>query len=250
MRSSGILDIEPYFFRGGDTGVLLLHGFTATPTEMQLISHYFFNNGLTVSAPLLPGHGTTPADCNRYRWQHWANYATIALAELQDQCTRVFVGGLSMGALLSLYLAAKVAGIQGILSYAPAIKVSDRRQFLAPVIKIFKRTVNKSSARTPNREIDAIRWAYDVYPTRAAHELLKLQVEVKHLLPDISAPLLIVYSTADERIKTDGIDLLMKKVGSSEKEVVKLKQSGHIITLDKEWEIVAQKSLQFIDKHR
>ena len=230
--------------------MLLLHGFTATPTEMQLISHYFYNNGLTVSAPLLPGHGTTPADCNRYRWQHWANYATIALAELQDQCSKVFVGGLSMGALLSLYLAAKVTGIQGILTYAPIIKASDRRQLLAPVIKIFKRTVKKSRDQAPNREMDAIRWAYDVYPTRAAHELLKLQVEVKRLLPDVAAPLLIVYSTADERIKTDGIDLLLKKVESSEKEVVKLKQSGHIITLDVEWEVVAQKSLQFIDKHR
>jgi carboxylesterase len=155
-----------------------------------------------------------------------------------------------MGALLSLYLAAKVTGIQGILSYAPIIKASDRRQFLAPVVKIFKRTVKKSSDQAPDREMDAIRWAYDVYPTRAAHELLKLQVEVKRLLPDIAAPLLIIYSTADERIKTDGIDLLLKKVESSEKEVVKLKQSGHIITLDVEWEVVAQKSLQFIDKHR
>ena len=141
-------------------------------------------------------------------------------------------------------------GIQGILSYAPIIKASDRRQFLAPVVKIFKRTVKKSSDQAPDREMDAIRWAYDVYPTRAAHELLKLQVEVKRLLPDVAAPLLIVYSTADERIKTDGIDLLLKKVESSEKEVVKLKQSGHIITLDVEWEVVTQKSLQFIDKHR
>ena len=95
------------------TGVLLIHGYTGSPTEMRWIGDYLHARGLTVSGPLLPGHGTTPEAMNRCRWTDWTGHVEAALADLRTRCARVFVGGLSMGSLLTLYLAAHHPDLPG-----------------------------------------------------------------------------------------------------------------------------------------
>lgn len=248
MASTALKSPDPFFHEGGQTGILLIHGFTASPSEMSYLGAYLNERGLTVSAPLLPGHGTTPEDANRYRWQHWANHLTIAFAELQDRCSSIFIGGLSAGALLALYLAARLGQINGVLTYAPAIKAYNKKLVLAPVIKYFRRTLPKPADIDMYPDVVYARWAYNVYPTSGVHELIRLQREVKSLLPAVKAPLLVIYSTADDTVKPEGIGLLLKKAGSSEKEVVALQNSGHIITLDQERDVVSNKSYEFIKK--
>ena len=49
-----------FFWRGGETGVLLLHGLTSTTAEVRPLAKRLLNEGYTVSGILLPGHGTTP----------------------------------------------------------------------------------------------------------------------------------------------------------------------------------------------
>ncbi|WP_390479735.1 alpha/beta hydrolase, partial [Frankia casuarinae] len=49
---------EPFEFEGGSVGVLLVHGFTGSPGSMRPWGEYLSAVGLTVSCPLLPGHGT------------------------------------------------------------------------------------------------------------------------------------------------------------------------------------------------
>ena len=66
-------DPSPFYIKGGgDTGILLLHGFSGTPREMSRLGGYLQQRGLTVSAPLLPGHGSTLDEMNQYKWQDWA----------------------------------------------------------------------------------------------------------------------------------------------------------------------------------
>ena len=56
---------------GGPVGVLLFHGFPGSTTDVRLLGTFLHARGPTISAPLLPGHGTRPADLNRVRWQDW-----------------------------------------------------------------------------------------------------------------------------------------------------------------------------------
>ena len=58
------LDGNPFFYKGNKVGFLLIHGFTATTTEVRLLADKLHKDGYTVSAPLLPGHMTTPEDMN------------------------------------------------------------------------------------------------------------------------------------------------------------------------------------------
>ena len=63
-----------YFLKGNkfpEYALLFIHGFTATTVEVRLIAKYFNDQGFTVCAPLLPGHGSTPRDLNRKSWKDW-----------------------------------------------------------------------------------------------------------------------------------------------------------------------------------
>ena len=121
------LDGDSFEFQGGKTGVLLLHGFTASTAEVRPLGESLRAAGYTVCAPLLPGHGTHPDDLNKVHWQDWLQTAEIAYQNLLKQCDHVWVGGESMGGLLCLLLAAEHAEINGLLLYAPALSVRRMR---------------------------------------------------------------------------------------------------------------------------
>ena len=66
---------EPYRHEGGEVGVLLCHGFTGSPQSLRPWAEYLAERGLTVSLPLLPGHGTRWQDMQITGWQDW--YAEV-----------------------------------------------------------------------------------------------------------------------------------------------------------------------------
>ena len=76
------LEGDPFFWEGGPTGILLVHGFTATPAEVRLLAKILHERGFTVAGPLLPGHGTKPEDLNRVRWQDWVEEGEKAYRQL------------------------------------------------------------------------------------------------------------------------------------------------------------------------
>jgi carboxylesterase len=243
------LDPSPFFLEGGPVGVLLIHGFTGSPPEMRLVGDYLHQRGFTVCGPLLPGHGTTLEDLNQRRWSEWTSHVDGALADLQARCQAVFVGGLSMGAVLTLYLAAHHPELAGAIAYSPAVMLADRRTYLVSVLKYLIRQVPKPEDDLTDPQAKARLWSYDAYPTAPAHELMKLTAQVKRLLPQVRCPLLIIYSTADRAIHPRSAPCTYERVGSRDKELVTLHNSGHVITVDREWEFVAQKTYQFIVDH-
>jgi esterase/lipase len=88
-------------------------------------------------------------------------------------------------------------------------------------------------------------WSYDEYPVAAGDEIMnKLGAEVIQNLPRVSCPLLIFYSTKDPMVGKKGIQLLYDQVSSTDKDLVILHESGHVVTVDSEWEVVAEKSYQ------
>jgi len=250
MTRHSHLDPSPFFLEAGPIGVLLIHGFTGSPPEMRLVGDYLHQRGFTVSGPLLPGHGTTVEDMNRCQWTDWTSHVEEALADLQARCETVFVGGLSMGSLLTLYLAAHHPELHGAILYSPAVVVADRLIYLAPILKHLISTKPKSDeSDMTDPEADLRLWSYEENPTFAAHELLKLIRRVRRLLPQMTRPLLIIHSTLDQAIHPNSARYTYDRVGSADKELLTLYNSGHCITVDSEWEAVAEKTYEFIQAH-
>jgi carboxylesterase len=227
-------------------GILLIHGFTGSPAELRPLGHYLHERGLTVAAPLLPGHGATPAALNRQHRQDWIACVEQALADLQRQGKRIFIAGLSLGALLTLMLASRQHNLAGIITYSPAIIVNDPRAYFVAILKYLTPTLAKPPDYFADPAAQNSMWSYPVYPAAAAHEAMKLIGEVKRVLPRVTCPLLVIYSRGDPTIHPQSAQLVYDQVGSSDKTVIALERSGHIITVDCEWQQMAEASYRFI----
>ncbi|HEX9115874.1 MAG TPA: alpha/beta fold hydrolase [Anaerolineae bacterium] len=250
MTRHAHLDPRGFTLAGGSTGILLLHGYTGAPTEMRLVGDYLNARGLTVSAPLLPGHGTTVEDLNTRTWPEWTAAAEVGLSWLTARCQKVFVAGLSMGALLALYTVAHHPEVAGVIAYSPAVLVNNWRIHLSPVAKYFIASIPKGT-KTDLHDPDAPQrlWSYELEPAAAAHELFKLGRQVQRLLPAVHCPLLVVYSTADHTIHRRAGPYTYARAGSAAKQLLVLHDSGHVITVDREWEQVASHTYQFIRQY-
>ncbi|MFW6136074.1 MAG: alpha/beta hydrolase [Chloroflexota bacterium] len=251
MARQDHLDPSPFLLEGGSTGVLLIHGFTGSPPEMRLLGDYLHEQGFTVLAPLLPGHGTSVDDMNECEWTDWTGAAEEAFQDLRSRCETVFVGGLSMGSLLTIYLAA-LHHLPGAMLYSPAVKAANPLLPLAPVLKrVIRQKAKSSETDYTDPEAEQRTWSYDAFPSFAAHELLKLMRNARELLPQVTCPLLVIHSTGDMMITPDSAELAYERAGSPEreKELVTLHNSGHVITVDTEWRTVAERTHGFIQAH-
>ena len=218
----------------GSIGVLLFHGFTATTSEVRLLAGRLREAGYTVAGPLLPGHGASPDELNKCRWQDWVQAAEVAYKELSDRCELVFVGGESMGGLLALYLASCLPEAAGVMLYAPALKLRSRlTRWLAPWVGPLVPAFAKAEGDpTPADE----HWqGYMVYPGHATAQFIRLQVQVRRRLPGIRQPLLIVQGRLDQTVHPAVPEIIATTAGSEWKEVHWLEQSGHCVILDREW---------------
>ncbi|HLK01547.1 MAG TPA: alpha/beta fold hydrolase, partial [Streptosporangiaceae bacterium] len=127
---------EPFEQAGGPTGVLLCHGFTGSPQTLRPWAEYLAAEGLSVSLPRLPGHGTTWQEMARTGWTDWYDEVDRAFADLAGRCETVFVAGLSMGACLALRLAeVHGARVRGLVLVNPSLAADTRLFLLAPVLK-------------------------------------------------------------------------------------------------------------------
>src|SRR5271156_5217333 len=76
---------EPFDHAGGPVGVLLCHGFTGSPQTLRGWAEYLAAQGLTVSLPRLPGHGTTWQDLAQTDGDDWYAEVDAAFGRLASQ---------------------------------------------------------------------------------------------------------------------------------------------------------------------
>ncbi len=240
------LEGDSFFWQGDKTGVLLIHGFTATTAEVRLLGQHLHAQGYTISGPLLPGHGTTPEALNRCRWQDWARAVETGYQELKNRCARVWIGGESMGAVLALYLASEHPEVAGVLTYAPALLLPPLPIALAHIVSPFLPYIKKSKGRATAADA---RWkGYPVHPLHGVVELSRLQRQVARRLPRIHQPLLIVQGRLDETIDPRSGEVMMAKCSSTHKELHWLQDSTHCLILDQDWDRAADLTLAFMKK--
>jgi len=239
-------------FEGGRTGVLLLHGYTGAPTIVRPMGEYLASKGLHVVAPLLPGHGTSPADLNTKTWREVAEAARAELYTLQGSCDRVFVAGLSMGGLLSLHLAAHCSDITGVIPMAAAVYLKSPLRFLIPVVRHLTSTFPKSNdphLSIEDLECEDFLYTYDREPVQFAAEVMKLVREVRENLHRVHQPLLVFQGTKDKTVPMKAAHAIIERTSSKDKELVRLEQSGHCLTVDGERDQVFAKTWQWIEAH-
>ncbi|MBP1693082.1 MAG: carboxylesterase [Chloroflexi bacterium] len=247
MIQNAHLEGGSFAWRAGSTGILLIHGFTATTAEVRPLAQALYSAGFSVSAPLLPGHGTTPEEANRCTWQDWLNAIQAAYEQLQAQCETVFIAGESMGSLIALNLAAHTPQICGVIAYAPAIKL--RSSYIAPTVRLL--AAFRSSIKKPFTQptvVDTLWQGYPVYPLKSMIQFLKLQSQTLAILPAIHQPLLIIQGRKDRSLSPHAPEIMISRVKSSSIEIHWMEDSGHCVILDSERANTIQITQDFITK--
>jgi len=230
---SRVKGAKPFFLRRGGTGCLLLHGLTSTPGTVKELGKWLAARGITVSAPLIAGHGRTWKHLESTTWQDWYMSVERAYARLGNSCRRVFAAGISMGGAQVLHLAAHHPELAGVAAMSPALYLDDWR---IPLVLAFRRLIRTvppigGSIRDPNlpREI-----CYSRLPTRALHELVRMMRHVREDLSLVRCPALILGPVEDPVVPGGNARFVFSRIASPRKRIVRLAGSGHVITMDSE----------------
>ena len=238
---------EPFFFRGGSIGVLLMHGFTGSPAELFLLGEFLNRAGFTVLGVRLEGHGTNEVDLSRKTADDWFNSVLDGYALLKSFCEKIFVVGHSMGSLLSLKLAA-VKPIDKLVTLSPPFFINEdfHLEKLPPRSECEGLFIVKPRKKLKNVP-PAVNKTYRRFPLVCVHEFLTLLDEVKKLLPEITTPLLIMHAENDHTAKFESAEFLRSSVASKEVQLVTTSKGGHLIPLTDGRDFIFEKILEFLE---
>ena len=230
-----------------EIGVLVIHGLTSTTSSMKFLAEQFADEGYNVELPRLSGHGTKWQDMNSTKYTDWINDVEKGLKKLQERCSKIFLCGLSLGGELALYLTGKHPEISGTILINHTSKFTNPKFWFVPILTKLIRSVPAiaSDIKDPNSK----EYAYDRTPTNGINEMLKLIKEVDKMQSNILQPCLIFKSKGDHAVPKISATYTMKKLGSKDKELIWLENSYHVAPLDYDKELIAKKSVEFINVH-
>jgi carboxylesterase len=231
----------------GDTGILVVHGFTGSPASMRPLAEDLAARGFSVELPRLPGHGTHVKDLMKVRWQDLARETVGAFERLRARTKRQIAVGLSVGGLLSLRLAqTRGDDLAGLVLINPFLGTDDPKARLLPILRLaipsFPGVIN-DIAKPDQDEI-----GYDRLPLRALHSITQLQKQVVAALPDTHVPTLLLTSRKDNVLGTFSSTLVPAKIGAADFEHIWLERSHHVATLDYDYDTILEATVKLAER--
>lgn len=249
--------VAPFYFTGGTTGVLLLHGYSGSPTELRPMGEALAHEGFTVAGPLLAGHGSTPDALFEVTWRDWLVSALAPLAQLRATCNRVIVAGFSMGALLAAVIAARIS-VDGVILMSPAMQLRGqplieyadvagrirpwyyplaKADFTSPAVQAAVRGFVPDIRFDDPAVLETLRREAKV-PVGSIYELVRLQRRARRDLRHITAPALVMQGRRDRTLNPAGAEEALRRLGSRDKQLIWFEQSDHQLTREAEKETV------------
>lgn len=245
---------------GGTPGVdacLLLHGFTGSPWDLHPLAESLAARGYQVLVPRLPGHGTSPRAMSTVTHLDWERVAEESLLSLAH-ARRLFVAGFSMGALLSLLLAAKYPQrIAALGLLAPAIRLSGLRMALLrrlrryPILETVRPYLSKDGVDLADPAMRAAAPRLTGFPSARLKDLWTLQDRAWQVVPEVKTPTLVVLAQEDHVVAMKGgIELLRRLPRSCSVRSVVVKRGYHNLVRDHAGPLVSEELGNFFDRSR
>lgn len=249
----------------GEDAVLLIHGLSGSPLEMQYVGRMLHKAGFSVRIPRFSRHGYGSAP-SAEKWQDWHEEVAGHFDDMKRKYRTVSVCGLCLGAVLALNLAAERKDDVAALSL-----LSTTLDFDGWAVPWY-RFLLKIGYYTPFRYIYAYQ-EHDPFgikneqlrawisrevgekstfaalsariPMTRLHQMEKLIGVVKRKLAGIVAPALIIHSTEDDTTSIKSADYVEKHIGSLRMRKVFLDNCYHNVTLDNQKQLVVEETVRF-----
>jgi len=230
-------------------GIYLIHGFSSTTYEMNFLANHLKKFGYHIISNNLPGHGTTPEDCNKYKFTDWLDYSKQEFAKLCSTSDKVFIIGCSMGGVLALHLASLfpvngliVGGV--VLKFKLYFQTNYINTLLCRFIKIRKKKliVNKNDRNKIKF------YGYEAYPLIALNEFRKMNNYVKKTLKNVKSPTLIIHSEADRVSIKENVNIIKTNISSQSIKILNIKHAHHnIFDTNKDSDLILSEIDKFLE---
>jgi carboxylesterase len=241
-----IMPAKPFTFQRGKRAVLLLHGFTGNSADVRMLGRFLEKQGYTCHAPVYRGHGVEPEELLNYRADDWWQDALQAYNELKEMGhEEIAVVGLSLGGVFSLKLGYSMP-VKGIVPMCAPMHLKSEDALYKGVLA-FARDYKKKEGKA-SEQIDEEMFAFDSPELKQV--LTKndqLVSEVRENIDMIYAPIFVVQARHDQMINIESADIIYNTVESTEKTIKWYEESHHVITMDKEKDLLHEDILQFLN---
>lgn len=250
----------------GEDAVLLLHGLAGSPLEMRYVANALHQDGFSVEVPHITGYGYGSAVSH---WREWYGSTLAIFERLKRDYRTVSVGGLCIGAVLALSLAAEKRAEVAALSLMSTTLFYDGwalpwYRFLMPLgfyPPLRSRYTYKESEPFGIKNI-ALRQRVASLMKTGFSEAGAARITMDHLfhatrlirntvgkLGQVEAPALVIHAIDDDTASTKSADLVVDRIGSCEVRKILLDDCYHIITMDNERGRVASETSAFVREH-
>lgn len=216
-------------------GILLVHGYLASPKEMEEIAKYFNNAGHKTYCVRLKGHGTSPINMENVKWEDWYSSLNCGYSALKLVCDKVFVIGFSTGGLLSLLAASrKDQQLGGVVCINPALRLNDIRAKFVSGIQVWndileKLRIDKGQLRYVDNHPENPDINYSRNYIKGMEQLENLMEVCEESLEKIKCRILVIQSKEDPVIDNKNARIVLEKISSSTKEFQQIESSKHVI---------------------
>ncbi len=216
----------PFMLRppAATSAALLVHGFTGTPWEMRVFAEELANGGIASLAVRLPGHGTSPEDLAKKRWEEWYQAVQEGYNILRKDYSSIYGIGMSTGCLLIL-AAARTKPMSGLVLFSPYLRVL---HWLAPYagwLKWFRPYQVKAEAEKTQKHY------YRRRPVAGIHQINRLIKSLSSQLPKINSPVLAFNAEGDQTVDIESGRELIDKMASGIKEYRRYgNDAPHVLT--------------------
>ena len=245
MQDFTLPQAQPFDFPEGDHGVLLIHGFTGSPSHMRLLGDGLRDNGFAVRGILLPGHGESPEALGKAAWQDWVRAVREAGKEMRGKYRYFSVAGLSMGGCLALMLAAHMEADACVPIAAP-MATTARFRSLAPVAALVRPMAHKRADGSRDTLIADYDIGYDSYPLSSVGHLNAIMRRAKRDLPLIHCPVLVIQSHGDRTVTAGSPKIILDGVSSKVKAQLWLEKAPHVCTISPEYPGIVSAMAEFL----
>jgi carboxylesterase len=260
-------DEHSFYFEGSrEKGVLLIHGLTGAPAEMRFVGKSLNRMGFTVYAPTLAGHCQDIAALEATKYEDWIDSLRGPLNRLKAEVRQVYTVGICVGGQVGLMLAhqerSKVAKS---VIYSPTMHYDGWNQgllarigahFINPLKWVGPLQHLTFEERSPFGIKDermrrfiiegaSMKGILHSMPVIALYENFRLNRALIAALPHIAVPTLLLHSSEDDVSHPRNAEKI-KRLHGGECELHYLHDSYHMIHVDRERELVAQMTADFL----
>lgn len=227
---------EPYLLipeQHNDFGIVLVHGFLASPAELRTLGETLAARGHPVIGVRLPGHGTSPWDLRERAWPEWLDAVRRGQTILSAFCSRQAIVGFSTGGALALAFAAEATpGVVGVVAASPPLSFRNKALALVPLVHGLNQLtalIPSSEGVMPFREntSEHPHINYHHVPMRGLYEVRQLVSELRRRLPLVRCPTLLLQGDQDPVVDPGSATTLLRRLGSHRKRLEMIPSSRH-----------------------